>query len=84
MYLVRTLIEVLEKLGVMGMNHIFHYISHCGHCICFVMEQGCHIIFDVSKTKKGEKVVENIKTKIKVFFCKIISRNGEKSPQKPC
>jgi hypothetical protein len=48
------------------------------------MKQGCHNIFDVSRTKKGEKVVENIKTKIKVlFFCKIISPNGENSPPKP-
>jgi len=47
------------------------------------MEQGCQTILDVSRTKKGEKVVENIKTKIKVlFFCKTILPNGKNSPQK--
>jgi hypothetical protein len=52
----------------MGMNGIVHRISHCDHCVCVVMEQGCHNRFVVSRTKKGEKVVENIKTKTKVFF----------------
>jgi hypothetical protein len=36
----------------------------------------------MSKTKKGEKVVENIKTKNKSFFWKIISPNGKNSLQK--
>jgi hypothetical protein len=31
------------------------------------MEQGCQTILDVSRTKKGEKVVENIKTKKRFF-----------------
>ncbi len=52
----------------MGMNGIFQCISHCDHCICFVMEQGCHNRFVMSKTKKGEKVVEHIKTKTKIYF----------------
>jgi hypothetical protein len=56
-------IHVSKKLGVMGMNGIFCYISHRDHCICFVMDQKCHNKFVVLKTKKGEKVVENIKTK---------------------
>jgi hypothetical protein len=34
------------------------------------MEQGCCNRFVVSRTKKGEKVVENIKTKTKVFLLK--------------
>ncbi len=51
----------------MGMNGIFHYISHCDH-ICFFMQQGCHNRFVVSMTKKGEKIVDNIKSKTKVFF----------------
>jgi len=54
----------------MEMNAIFHCISHCDQCIYFVMEQGCHNRFVVSKTKKGEKVVENIKTKTKIFSLK--------------
>jgi hypothetical protein len=62
-------IEVSKKLSVMGMNGIFHCISHCDHHICFVMDQGCHNRFFVSTTKKGEKV-ENIKTKTKVLFLK--------------
>jgi hypothetical protein len=60
-------IEISKKLGVMGMNGIFHYISHCDH-ICFIMEQGCHNRFVMSMTKKGEKIVENIKTNTKVFL----------------
>jgi hypothetical protein len=63
--LFEILIEVSKKLGVMGMSGIFHGISHCDHCICFVMEQGCHNKFVMSRTKNGEKVVENIKTKTK-------------------
>jgi hypothetical protein len=63
-------IEVSKKLGVMGMNGIFHCISHCDHSICFVMDQGCHNNCFVLTTKKGEKVVENIKTKTKVLFLK--------------
>jgi hypothetical protein len=54
----------------MGMNGIFHCISHCDHCTCFVMEQGCHDRFVMSRTKNGDKVVENIKTKTKVFNLK--------------
>jgi hypothetical protein len=54
----------------MGMNGIFHCISHCDHCICVVMEQGCHDRFVILRTKKGEKVVENIKTKRKFCFLK--------------
>ncbi len=70
--LFETLIEVLENLGVM--NHICHCISHCDHCIWFVMEQGCHNIFDVSRTKKGEKVVENI-IYIYIYIIKLIFKN---------
>jgi len=32
------------------------------------MEQGCHNRFVVSMTKKGEKIIENIKTKTKGFL----------------
>jgi hypothetical protein len=37
----------------------------------------------MSSAKKGKKVVENIKTKTKVFLLKIILLNIENSPQKP-
>jgi hypothetical protein len=37
----------------------------------------------MSSAKKGKKVVENIKTKKKVFLLKIILLNIENSPQKP-
>jgi len=60
-------IEVSKKLDVL---YIFHRIAHCDHYICFVMEQGCHNRFVVSRTKKGEKVVENFKRKQKFFFLK--------------
>jgi hypothetical protein len=63
-------VENLKELSVMGMNGTLHCISHYNHCIYFVMEQGCHNRFVMSKAKKGEKVVENIKTKTKVFFLK--------------
>ncbi len=63
-------IDVSKKLGVMGMNGIFRYISHCDHCIFFVMDEKCHNKFVVLKTKKGEKVVENIKIKKGNFFLK--------------
>jgi hypothetical protein len=52
------------------MNGIFHCISLYDHCIYFVMEQGCDNRVVMSSTKKHEKVVENIKTKTKVFFLK--------------
>jgi hypothetical protein len=42
--------------------------SHCDHCIFFVMDEKCHNKFVVLKTKKGEKVVENIKIKKGNFF----------------
>jgi len=45
----------------MGMKGIFHYISHCDHFICFVIEQGRYNKFIISRTKKGEEV-ENIKS----------------------
>jgi hypothetical protein len=61
-------IEVSKNLGVMGMNGIFHCISHCDHYIYFMMEQRCHNRFVMSRTKKVEKVVENIKTKTNFFF----------------
>jgi hypothetical protein len=76
-------IEVSKKLGVMGMNGIFHCISHFDQRICFVMDQGCHNRFFVSTTKKGEKVVENIKTKTKVLFLKRNIAKWQNSPQKP-
>jgi hypothetical protein len=38
------------------------------------MEQGCHNIFDVSRTKKGEKVVENI-IYIYIYIIKLIFKN---------
>jgi len=75
-------IEVSKKLGVMGMNGIFHCISHSNHFICFLIKQGCHNNFVISRTKKGEEVVENIKTKTKVLKIIIISPNGKTSPQK--
>jgi hypothetical protein len=40
--LFETPIEVSRKLGVMGINGIFHCISHYGCCIFLVMEQGYH------------------------------------------
>jgi hypothetical protein len=36
------LVEISKKLGVMGMNGVFHCTSHCDPWICFVMEQVCH------------------------------------------
>jgi len=62
-----NLFEISKTLDGMGMNGIFHCISHYDHCMYFVMEQGYHKKFVMSRTKKGEKVVENIKTKTKVF-----------------
>jgi hypothetical protein len=68
MLLVEIPIEVLNRLSVMSMDGIFHCISHCDHCISFVIGQECHNRFALSKTKKGEKFIENIKTKTKVFI----------------
>jgi hypothetical protein len=80
-------IEVSKKLGVMGMNCILHCISHCDPWICFVMEQGYHNRFAMSRTKKGEKVVESIKTKTNVLFFFLknnIAKWKKNSSQKPC
>ncbi len=57
-------IEALNRLSLMSMN----CISHCDHCISFVIGQECHNRFVLFKTKKGKKFIENIKTKTKAFI----------------